>query len=116
MRERKHVPLIQNLIQSQKQNQGEIIFEMPLGTWLLDLPEMAVVKEQCFGGNAQVTDFCEFGLKDPENKLPHKRPTALLATFQLKRTVRKCSGHQGLAHQCNGPKDTSLKDLEEYPG
>ena len=72
---------------------------MPLGTWLLDLPEMADVKERCHGGDAQVTGFCEFGLKDPENILPHKRPTALLATFQLNRAIRKCSGHHGLAHQ-----------------
>ena len=98
-RERKRIPLIQNLIKTQQENIGDAIFEMPLGTWLLDLPEMADVKGRCFGGDAQVTDFCEFGLKDPENKLPHKRPTALLATFQLKRAVRKCSGHKGLAHQ-----------------
>ena len=98
-RERKHIPLIQELIKAQVKNKCEVLFEMPLGTWLLDLPEMAAVKERCHGGDAQVTDFCEFGLKDPENKLPHKRPTALLATFQLRRAVRKCSGHHGLAHQ-----------------
>ena len=81
------------------QNKCEVLFEMPLGTWLLDLPEMAAVKERCHGGDAQVTDFCEFDLKNPENKLPHKRPTALLATFQLNRAIRKCCGHHGLAHQ-----------------
>ena len=90
---------MKEIMKTQIANKNEVLFEMPLGTWLLDLPEMADVKERCFGGDAQVTDFCEFGLKDPENKLPHKRPTALLATFQLRRAVRKCSGHHGLAHQ-----------------
>ena len=98
-RERKHIPLIQESIKAQVKNKCEVLFEMPLGTWLLDLPEIADVKERCHGGDAQVTDSREFGLKDPENKLPHKRPTALLATFQLNRAVRKCSGHNGLAHQ-----------------
>ena len=44
-RERKHIPLIQELIKAQVQNRCEVLFEMPLGTWLLDLPEMAAVKD-----------------------------------------------------------------------
>ena len=59
-RERKHIPLIQELIKAQVKNKYEVLFEMPLGTWLLDLPEMADVKERCHGGDAQVTDFCEW--------------------------------------------------------
>ena len=67
------------------------------GFWIS--PRWQTSKSDATGGEAQVTDFCEFGLKDPENKLHHKRLTALLATFQLNRAVRKCSGHKGLAHQ-----------------
>ena len=98
-RENRQIPLIQGLVNKQKENNCEVVVKMPLGTWLLDLPEMEPIKKQCFGENEQVTDFCEFGLKDPENKLPHKRPTALLSTFRLKRALKKCSGHNGLAHQ-----------------
>ena len=43
-RERKHIPLIQNLIKNQQENKGEAIFEIPLGTWFLDLPEMAALR------------------------------------------------------------------------
>ena len=57
------------------------------------------MKSECYGCDVQLTDFCEFGLRDPENKLPHKRSTALLATFQLRRSTRLCSGHGGKAHQ-----------------
>ena len=57
------------------------------------------MKTVCYSGDAQLIDFCEFGLRDPENKLPHKRSTALLATFQLNRASRQCSGHNGKAHQ-----------------
>ena len=60
-RESKHIPLIREINQAQTNNNCEVMFEMPLGTWLLDLPEMAAVKERCHGGDAQVTDFCEFG-------------------------------------------------------
>ena len=72
---------------------------MPLGSTLIDLPLIQKLKDVCHEKAFQVTDFCEFGLKDPENKLPHKRQTALLATFTLHRSVRLCSGHQGKAHQ-----------------
>ena len=72
---------------------------MPLSTWMLELPEIKELKAECYGCDVQLTDFCEFGLKDPENKLPHKRSTALLATFQLRRATRLCSVHGGKAHQ-----------------
>ena len=66
---------------------------MPLGTWMLELPEVKEIKQECFGSDVQLTDFCEFGLKDSQNKLPHKRSTTLLATFQLRRLTRLCNGH-----------------------
>ena len=66
---------------------------------MLDLPEVKEITKECYGCDIQLTDFCEFGLRDPENKLPHKRSTALLATFQLRRATRLCSGHNGKAHQ-----------------
>ena len=75
------------------------MIEMPLGSWLLQLPEIKKVEKACFGEGAQVTDFCEYGLRDPENKLPHRRTIALLATFPLQRAKRLCSGHKGKAHQ-----------------
>ena len=98
-RERNHIPLMSNLFLKQKQNDRLAVIEMPLGSKLIDLPEIQKLKDVCHAGAFQVTDFCEFGLKDPENKLPHKRQTALLATFPLHRSVRLCSGHHGKAHQ-----------------
>jgi len=87
------------VLREQKQNKREALIEMPLGTWMLELPEIKELKAECYGCDVQLTDFCEFGLKDPENKLPHKRSIALLATFQLRRATRLCSGHGGKAHQ-----------------
>ena len=98
-RERNHIPLMAQVLRKQEQDNREAIIEMPLGTWMLELPEIQELKKECFESDVQLTDFCEYGLKDPENKLPHKRPTALLATFQLRRATRMCSGHGGKARQ-----------------
>ena len=46
-----------------------------------------------------MTDMCMHGLSGPENKLPHKRTTALLANFPLSNTDLRCDGHNGKAHQ-----------------
>ena len=69
------------VLKEQKQNKREALIEMPSGTWMLELQEVKDLKQECYGCDVQLTDFCEFGLKDPENKLPHKRSTALLAAF-----------------------------------
>ena len=78
---------------------------------------MADVKERCHGGDAQVTDLSEFGLKDPENKLPHKRLTALLATFQPFSSIEQSGSVADTTDwRTNGLRDTSPRDLEECLG
>ena len=84
MRERESTyHLIQELINAQVQNRCEVLFEMPLETWLLELPEMAAVKERCHGGDAQITDFCEFGFVVCEGGLALACPPVVEAELYL---------------------------------
>ena len=98
-REQKHIPLMTALFNKQREKERLAIIEISKGSWLLDIPEIQGLKDGCHENAFQLTDLCEFGLKDPENKLPHRRSVALLANFPLHRSVRLCGGHQGKAHQ-----------------
>ena len=87
------------MFQSQKKSERQALIEISKGSWLLDTPEIQALKSECHGKAWQLTDFCEFGLRDPENHLPHLRSVALIANFPLQRSVKRCSGHNGKAHQ-----------------
>ena len=98
-RERKHIPFMTAMFRNQKKSERQALIEISKGSWLLDTPEIQELKADCHGQAWQLTDFCEFGLKDPENYLPHLRSVALIANFPLQRSVKRCSGHNGKAHQ-----------------
>ena len=66
-REIDHIPLKSKVLEKQEENKREALIEMPLGTWMLELPEIKELKQECYGCDVQLTDFCKFGLKDPEN-------------------------------------------------
>ena len=56
-REKEHIPLMARVLKEQKQNQREALIEMPLGTWMLELPEIKELKSECYGCDVQLTDF-----------------------------------------------------------